>query len=375
MNETKSLLIYLCIAISSAMVLLILPVLVGGIDAKFTVSPGQLGMLAAADMLGAAVGALFLSSRMHQYSWRTIAIVSMSLLVTTNLASVFVNEWLVFMGLRFVAGLGAGGGLAIGNGGLATLSNADRNIGIYVVAALGIGAVALRVLSGVSDKGDIDIIFYFLAAAALIGLVASLFVDNTKQAETADKISPDTRLFSELYVVAGVAGILIFFIGIGATWGYMQKIGAEAGLDAKFIGNALGLGSLFGACGGLLSIFLATKFGRLHPVLIACFAAVLMLVVFKVVPMNITFMITVAAVLFVWNFSWPYMVGAMASIDPTARLVSLAASMQLFGFALAGPISGALIGESSYFVAILIGIAGFVLSALLLAKLLHNSDK
>ena len=74
----------------------------------------------------------------------------------------------------------------------------------------------------------------------------------------------------------------------------------------------------------------------------------------------------VSAFQYAWNLSHPYLLAAMASFDPTGKMVVYATAMQFLGVS-AGPATAAmLVGEDSYRGVLILGITLFLVSLALI---------
>jgi MFS family permease len=366
------------LGVSSAMVLLILPLLVAEATDKYGLDSRAAGWIAAADMIGAAIGMAFIARRLAELDSNRTAFGGASLLIAGNLAAVFAPSVPWLFAVRLLTGFGAGMGLGIANAGLSRTSQPERNIGIYIVAALVSGAVVLRVFPTLSLVQGVDGLFGFLAAVACLPVVLSRFVSLSS--DRGSTVRPDeTRWLqpgqsSPLAAVAAIGGIFTYFIGVGVLWANMQPLGMMRGIDKASIGTALGLASLLGAGGGLGSIVLGTRWGRFWPVSLMFAASLGATGLLELASVG-GYFASASLILMGWNFVYPYLIGTLVTVDPTARLVPLAGSMQLLGIALGPALGAALFGTTLYVHAPAIGAVCYLLAYLLAAPTIWIADR
>jgi hypothetical protein len=269
-------------------------------------------------------------------------------------------------------------GLGVANAGLATTAQPDRNIGIYIVAALVSGAAVLRIYPAVASEQDVAGIYGFLAVTALLAACVTRALPSGRNQLVSFSNRPGTwsaRRVRTTTKLAGVAGILTYFLGVGTIWANIARLGAMRGLDPTAVGSALGVASLMGGAGGVGSIILANRFGRFWPVATLFAGSLGAMALLDLTITRIAFAIAASLVLFGWNFSYPYMIGTMMTLDETAALVPLAGAMQLLGIAL-GPLLAAIaLGAATYAYAPAIGAACFVTASVLLVPIVRMTDR
>lgn len=371
------------IGVSSAMILLILPLVIGGISEKLLLDESATSFLALFDMVGAAVSSLLMSRFISTVSWRKILYLASVLLILGNLLCVLSDDIALVYGFRFIAGLGAGMGLSIANAGLAMTKDPDRAIAIYVVSALLAGALALRLLPIFTGAHGVNAILFFLVAmSVMIGLLANLnsvSEDTDAASGSASDTDEEIQLAQSTVpvptILIAAAGILFYFMGTGSVWAYMERLGVSLSLSADYIGSSLSIASLAGGAGGVLAIVLATRFGRLIPATISILlTAVAMFILAQWINAE-TYLIGAAMILAGWNFSYPYMIGALISADASGRFVPIAASMQLFGFAIGPVLSAIIFGDAVYTESTILGLVCHLMALVLLLPLLMKLER
>jgi len=67
-----------------------------------------------------------------------------------------------------------------------------------------------------------------------------------------------------------IAGAGIYFLMIGAVWGYLEGIAREAGLSLLQTGQALSLGLVVSLIGAGAAAYLGLRLGRVWPLIASC---------------------------------------------------------------------------------------------------------
>lgn len=342
-------------AMSGAAVLVLLPMLVGGFADHLKFSGKLLAYLAAADMIGAAIGTLIISPKVDTLNIKKMAAVAILIMVVGNLASIGVSTFMMLFIIRMFCGLGQGISMGAACSIMSHTNKADRTIALMVVGALLFGAAGIYIIPSILDHSGIDGLYISLAIIAFISLIcvkwlpekALVQIDNsaTELNTNSEKQQPT---HSNFYKWLPVVGVLFYFIAQGAIWAYIERMGAAVGFSAQDIGVALGICSIFGALGGGLAAFLDIRFGRFKPLTIAAIISISGLVILLTEFNLFYYGIAAAMFNFGWNYTYPYQLTAIRSIDPTARLVSVAVAMQTFGLAIGPVLAGLLIVDNNY---------------------------
>lgn len=363
------------VAIVGAAVLMLLPIIIGSLSGSF--SAKEVGFIGGADMLGAAVAAFFVGPLIQKVSWRSLTLGAVVILTIVNATTAYSEEFVQIVGLRLIAGISEGVLLSIGNTGLANSTRPDRTIATYLVVALLAGALGIQVFSHIAGVHGLSGIFLGLAGFSAVAVLAVRFlptgprhVESRSIEEISIASTDGMDKNSNLQAILGVVGVLLYFTALGLIWGNMSLIGTDAGLSGSLIDKALSLSLIFGMIGGIAAMALEAKLGRALPVLVSmAFSILAITAMFWLNP--VVFFAATAALMFGWNFTYPYQVAAVATVDQTGTYVSKCVSMQLLGFSLGPLIAGVLLSWPNGF-AILKSLAAsaFIVAALFLAPAL-----
>ena len=162
-----------------------------------------------------------------------------------------------------------------------------------------------------------------------------------------------------------LASLLVWCTGLGGVWTFLLTIGEAGGLPATRAGQAIAISTAVGVSGALAASWLAGKGGRLLPVSIALVVQVGAILLLQGELGFIRFAITAAIFQSFWNFTGPYMMGAIAGSDPGGRISVLIPAAQTGGFALGPFVAGQLMTADSLVAANYVGAAGCALALII----------
>lgn len=367
-RPTISALAMLATGVISTLVLLGLPVLVGGMANEFHWGDVERGWLASADMAGSTIASLIVIRRVARLNWQWAARAAIAVVVAGNLASIFADGFGMLMMLRILTGLGNGVILSIVFTGLCHSRDPDRLFGIYVLAQLILQALLLSTLPGViAGLGMYWVYVMLAAAAAASGLLTGLFpsglagmTDARRVAATAAGPAASTRGLHDIApirTVIALAAQAIYFIAVAALWGYYEGIGREFSLSMTQIGNALAVSALAGMAGSVAVIILGVRAPRIFSMVagtVVSIAAALMLIEGTG---HTRYMISASLFNFAWNYTFPYQMGVLSQFDRQGSVAVISLLVQLTGLAL-GPALAALLLTGSGYDAILLACVG-----------------
>jgi MFS family permease len=341
----------LAIGTLSVAVPLILPGLVGVLKQGYAFDDAQLGYLSSADLagmtLGSAIGAKVVSRTGIQRGTRW----GLLLAAFANLASAPVGAFWPLLGLRGLAGIGAGLVVAICYVVLGRSKQVDRNFSFYLICQLLFCAVALQWMPALSAAIGVPGMFTLLAAffAASLLTVGKLPAFEVGPAPASPGESASTGFAAWM----GLAGTLIYFVALSAVWAYFELIGEHGGVTPQMAASGLALSTLVGLLGPGAAALLGGRFGRLGPSVAGVAVGLFSLQLLSVVPLG-PVRFTCAACLFniAWNFTVPFLFGTLSVVDRSGRAVGWAAPISFAGFSL-GPVVAAMLLSAGSFALVL----------------------
>jgi MFS family permease len=143
---------------------------------------------------------------------------------------------------------------------------------------------------------------------------------------------------------AVIAGAGIYFLMIGAVWGYLEGIAREAGLTLIQTGQALSLGLLVSLIGAGAAAWLGLRLGRLLPLLASGIVQTVSLYLLTRLqsfsdPLLAFYLIN-AVFQIMWSYIIPYFMVMFDEVEPSGRFVSMYGMSTHLTLAI-GPYAGA----------------------------------
>jgi predicted MFS family arabinose efflux permease len=358
----------------SATLLVLKPLIVGALIDDFRFSATQAGFVAGIELAGVGIAAFVVASLGASWNRRHVILTGATLGILGSVVPVLTEGYVSILTARLIAGTGCGLIASVVLAVIGTTRDPDRTFGRYYLFSF-VGGALFMLIGGI-------VISHFRVTGAY-GLLAMMLMlvyitvhhipggsSSTKAGKQADQVAAFPLLAAML--ILGVS--CFFWVGFGAIWAFVERLGLKAGLGQAEIGSVLSASQLAGIAGALTASMLHTRFGRvMHLIASLGIAAV------SVVPLGwstgiASYAIGVLAFSFVWPLFLAFLGGAMSAIDPSGRTVAMSVTSQTFGMA-AGSAVGGMLAEVHGYVAIAgMALACFGACFVLLAMLVARTD-
>jgi MFS family permease len=321
------------------------------------------GYVASAEMFGIAATTVAMTFAAQRFNWRRVIAWSLAIMVVTNIACTLVRDVTTFAALRFVAGVGAGGLISLSFTAIGLTRRPDRNFGYLIMWVLTYGAFALLAMPTAYRFAGLTGVLWFFALFPLLTLPWLKYFpvsgENTVQVERDAVNLPASSKGLAL------GAMFAYFLAQGVVWAYLFLIGISGGLTEQQVANGLTVSQFAGIAGALGAALTAGRYGRAFPLVIGIIGGAVTLY-FLVGQFSATlYLVAVSIYNLAWNFTHPYLLGAMASFDRRGRVV-VAVAMQMLGLALGPSLAASVIEEGVYMNVNLLGGALFVVTAALI---------
>jgi MFS family permease len=315
-------------------------------------------------MFGIAATTVAMTFAAHRFNWRRVIAWSLAVMVVANLACALVREVTAFAALRFAAGVGAGGLISLSFAAIGLTSRPDRNFGYLIMWVLTYGAFALLAMPTAFGVAGLTGVLWFFALFPLVALPwLRYFPASGENVVQVEKDAVDLPASAKLLALAAM---FAYFLAQGVVWAYLFLIGISGGLTEQQVANGLTVSQFAGIAGALGAALTAGRYGRAVPLLTGIIGGAVTLY-FLVGTMSATvYLVAVTIYNLAWNFTHPYLLGAMASFDRRGRVVVNAVAMQMLGLALGPSLAASVIEEGVYVNVNLLGGALFLASAALI---------
>ena len=338
----------------SAAMLLVQPAFVQGLVEQAGLDERSAGYVASAEMFGVAIGAAVVALGAARINWRTACIASVGgMAVLSAVSAAMLSTWL-FMALRLLVGVGGGILMSISFAAIGKTSHPDRNFAWLVSCALTFGAVVVFAMPPLLEHIGLTGFLWLLSGYYATGLAAvrSLHdgtADHTQPSHPVEAAPGGTGIgISRLLQSLAVSAMFLYYIAQGAIWSYLALMGSARGLSATSIASSLTLSQLSGLGAVLLAAALANRILRDLALTIGILSATIALWALSGPQTALMYAVLVSLFNGAWNWTDPFLLGAMAAVDGTGRVMVWSIAWRLLGLAL-GPLFAALLLDGQDF--------------------------
>ena len=330
----------------------IMPALVDGLIESLGFSNRDAGLVGAANMYGAATGALTAVFLIKHINWRYVAVALLFGLITIDFASMMLTSANALIGTRFVHGCVGGMLVGIGFAVMSRTTEVDRTFGYLLTIQFGLGGLGIMFLPSLVPEFGTKALFMSLIAFSIVTLMMLPFLSDYPPREKV--VGAATRNGSKKLIALALLATFLFQAANMGIFAYAIGIGRNAMLEMDFISNALGVAAWIAIVGSVLVILMSTRFGRTVPVGIAIVltAFSLWLLHFSDIKpggwetsiywwSNVLWGIT-------WAFVISYLLGMCAEFDTTGQMAAMGGFASKMGLASGPAIAALMVGDNNY---------------------------
>lgn len=325
----------------------IMAAIVAGIADGLHVSDQHAGWVGAANIYGAALGALGVVFIVKQIPWRPAAIAALIALIIIDLISSRVTSINLLIAMRFVHGLVGGSLVGIAFGVVSRTHAPDRVFGMLLAVQFGLGGLGVMFLPPLAPIYGTQALFFALAAFSAVTLAMTPFLDDYP-ADRITKHQPDAGGINWGPLLATLLGVFLFQAGNMALAAYIFGLGRAAGLDTNFIAAAVGWATWLGILGSLAVMVLGVRFGRAKLMAVAMALTIVGVFAFHWSQLRWVFILANIGTAATWSFVISYLLGMSAEFDRTGRSAAMAGFASKMGLASGPFIGGMMIGAHTY---------------------------
>lgn len=320
--------------------------------------------LVAIEASATAVATALAAAFVNRFTRSRTMLLALIVIGVANALSLVAESFPLLAGVRALAGLGHGTGLAVVAASIASFRQPDRAAGVMTMAASLAGTLMMLGVPQAQGVFGAAPIFWLMGALILPPLVFLRALPARRGVPQTDPSSPapPPALFGRLTLVSLLVAAF-FYLSVGAFGPFSAQLGLDAGLSYQQSGAVLALAGVASMLGAITAIAAADRFGRVVPVVLSVLGAGASLGALLIAPQSqAVFRVAVPAFFFCWASVYPYLMGFASRLDPTGRVNGLFFTLSLLGFA-AGPAIGGMLtsfGRSTHE-----GLANVVLFSLL----------
>lgn len=324
----------------SAAVLLVQPAFVQALVERLGFGERVAGEIAAAEMLGVAIGAALFALLARRVPWRPTAAAAIAVMALGTLATAAADGGGVFLATRLVVGTGAGWIMSMSFEAVGRSRQPDRNFAWLVAVALIFGAIVVFAMPGLLDRAGMRGFLIGLAVYYATGLVVTARMPHGARPAQSSKDRDATVPLPARRLA--VAAMFLYYIAQGAVWSYLALMGTAHGLDADAVATAITLSQLAGLSAVLAASALALRVHRAVALAAGILAAGIALAGLVGPQTALTYTALVCVFNAAWNWTDPFLLGTMARVDASGRVMVWAIAWRLLGLA-AGPFLAAML--------------------------------
>jgi len=331
--------------------IILMPLIVGGLVDSYGFSEQQAGAIATAEGIGLVLGLLTAAFWVRSVNWRIALLAGLAVYAALNFGSSLIEGYTGILAFRFLSGFVGGGVFAIIVAALGDNREPDRAFGIaqavqgLVMGLLFAGAPILMAASGINT------LFYLMAGLAVVTMV---FLPRFPRrgvsnygTEFPEKVDPSSGPVP-IAMYFGLFGGFVYYLAVFGFWGFIERMGMQAGLEDSTVGYALGISQLAAIFGALLAAGAAQRFGRFLPLLIALLGQLWVLWVLVGQFSSWSFYVGACAYQGLYVMATSYQLGVIAQLDSKGKFIVVMTALQGLGAALGPSIAAALINDGDY---------------------------
>jgi predicted MFS family arabinose efflux permease len=339
----------------------IMAALVDGLITGAGLTAKQAGLVASANVYGAALGALGAVFVVKRLPWRPTAVAVLVALIGIDLVSTILRQPELLMAVRFGDGLLGGFLVGMAFSVIARTGNPDRTFGMLLVVQFGLGGVGLLFLPRLVPIYGPGVLFLALAAFSLTTLAMTPFIADYPIAKPSGS-APRAPIRKGPLALAFMA-VFLFQAGNMGLAAYIIGLGKASGLKLDFITQTLGVANWLGALGSVLVVVMGLRFGRLWPVLIAMALTLAGTWALHLSHLPWVYVVANIGTGMTWSFTIPYLLGLCAAFDKAGQMAALAGFFSKMGLASGPAVAALVMGGGGYTLMIDLSLAALAVSA------------
>lgn len=313
----------------------IMAAIVDGLKNGLGFTDSQAGNVAAANIYGAALGALVAIFLIKRVSWRYVAFGLLLTLIAIDLASMVIISPVAMIGVRLLHGIAGGLLVGLSYGVIARVKNPDRTFGILLFVQFGLGGLGVMTLPRLVPIYGASVLFIALILFSLATLMMLPFLDRYPANQPRDKTMAGPVHWKPLLLTLGA--IFLFQAANMGLLAYIIGLGIDYGLERDYVSTALGLATWVALAGPLVVIFMGVRFGRFWPLAIVMLLTLLGTAAFLWSANPVMYLLANCGTGITWGMVMAYLLGMAAQFDKAGRTAAAAGFVSKVGLA-SGPL-------------------------------------
>ena len=358
----------------------IMPAIVEGLQTGLHFSAAVAGRIGAANVYGAAVGALLATLLVTRWPWRRTAYALLLALIGIDVASMFVGGSTALLAIRALHGTVGGCLVGFSFSVIARTAHPERAFGVLLVVQGGLGGLGVMVLPRLVPVYGTAALFAALALFSLVTLAMVPFLAAYPRRDEAAGGVVDAAAAAAasraaarvpaglLMLVMALLSVFLFQFSNMMLFSYIIGLARHYALDPLQSATVVGVSTWIGMLGSVLVVVLGTRHGRARMLTIALLLTALGMYVLHGSANPFIYALANVGTGITWGFVIAHLLGMCARCDTSGRAAALGGFASKMGLA-SGPFVGSLLlGADRY--GLLIDVATVVIIACTVAALL-----
>jgi predicted MFS family arabinose efflux permease len=340
----------------------VLPALVNVLAVGLKWDDRALGLLASADVAGITFGSLLGVPIVQRVGLRTIVGWSVVVLIAADLICGLSDAQPMIVSWRVVGGTASGLILAACYA-VYSEGNPQRNFAAFSIGQMASGFIGVTAIPVLAGRFGWRSSFFAIAGLTAFALPLSMFLPRLPFAKNRETAQAARAARADSAVWTAIAGLVVYVIGEGAVWTFMERIGAASGISPRDVDAAVSACTLAGVIGAVVTLFPSKRLGLFLPLTLSTLLSVGAVGVMRAANPGVF-----AAALSVFTFTWlsfsTLQFAAIAKAD-TVGTATIAMSAAWYGGFTIGPyLAGELVVRYGFISVQYLGIGGVVTALL-----------
>lgn len=313
---------YAYIGIFSAVlnaVLLVAPIIATKLAEQFALTPVQVGAVFSVEMGCFSLATLPAYLWLRRMNLRVMTVVCITVVLLGNALTALTDSYWMLLVLRGLTALGAGSIIVVILSLSSRTKNPSRAYGIFVASQLAMGALILAVFPSIFSGPAVSAIYWTLAGLALLTLPGAWLINGHELKTNANNASAAEPVMEHNAVqvgplLAGMAALLTFYIGLSGVWTYMADVAVAGGVSLSQASSMLSVATVVGVVSALIGTVIGENRYYKHCVLLGYGLMITSIILLLGSIPAVVF--TIAAILFKFAWSWllPFLMSAVSKV-------------------------------------------------------------
>lgn len=322
------------------------PVQVGALIDALKLTAGRSGFLGTAELAAMSITAIVVAPLLGRVSSARMVLAGLLLAAAfEGMTSLIVNFPLLLI-VRCTTGIGCGLVFGATAAAVSTTSAPDRLMGLGQAIANVLFLLLFLALPSVVTSYGSRGLFIVLGIAIALTLIAARSL--RRQPRHAKSHVDGTRRSKSVVVSLYCFGVVLLNVGLGALWGFVERIGLHVGLTSQQVGLALSACTVAMIGGSLVAGWIANRWGRTSPVIIGTLACGIGAYITANAGSAPVYIVALLFYGFAYLFLGPYLiVGLPSQLDTSGRLAAVAGGTMWLSYSVGLTVGGLISDRTS----------------------------